>query len=444
MGSPHRQGDGQQPSPECPRGSLQQRFVRGVSWNVLSTTLGQGSAFAASLIIASRLGPQLFGELSQLQHTALTLSALAQVATGATATRYVARYRISDPARVGRILGFCALFTLMTGLTAALLLLLLSDWLSAKTLNAPQLSGGLKVMAAYVLVSAMSGYQTGALAGLEGYRRMARVGTLHAIVHIALAFIGVWIYGLPGALWALVASLILKWWLYHRAIRMEAKRFAISISYVLQNDERSVLLHFSLPAALPGLTSMPALWLANTFLLQQPGGFSQLGLFAAALNLKTLVTLVPSIVSSVGGVLVQSHSGETDGTRFRTTYWANVFASAVAVGLAGVTVYLLTDLLLPLFGAGFTPARPVVEILILAAIVETLMVSLYQLVYSLERMWWSLLVVTLPRDLVIVTSAFLLIPHMQVAGLAWAHVLGWSTAFLAVLWFVRAHRERLL
>jgi len=43
------------------------------------------------------------------------------------------------------------------------------DHAFAETLSAPQLSGGLKIMAVYLLFSAMSGYQTGALAGLEGY-----------------------------------------------------------------------------------------------------------------------------------------------------------------------------------------------------------------------------------------------------------------------------------
>lgn len=425
------------------QGSLRERFFTGVSWNVLGTVLAQGSVFATNILIANQLGPGLFGEFSLLQNTALTLSAIAQVATGATATRYVAQYRSTDPARAGRILGFCTLFTLLTGLIAGFLLLLLSDWLSAETMNAPQLSGGLKIMAVYLLFSAMSGYQTGALAGLEGYRRIARLGALHAIVHIAVVAIGVWLYGLPGALWALVASLVVRWWLYHEAIRQEAKRFGIRIAYVMQKDERSVLLRFSLPAALAGATSMPALWLANAILVQQPSGFSQLGLFAAALNLKTLVTFVPSIVTSVGGVLIHSHSDHTDRTLFRRAYWVNVSASATVVAFTGLVIFFMSDFLLSWFGEGFEQARPLVAILIVAAIVETLMVSLYQLIYSLEKMWWSFFAVTMSKDLVIAVSAFVLIPRLQVVGLAWAHVLGWSIALFAVVCFLRKHRRQL-
>ena len=77
--------------------SLRQRFLRGVSWNLVGTSLAQGSVFAANVMIANRLGPQVFGEFSLLQNTALTLGAIAQVATGITATRYIAEYRASDP-----------------------------------------------------------------------------------------------------------------------------------------------------------------------------------------------------------------------------------------------------------------------------------------------------------------------------------------------------------
>jgi O-antigen/teichoic acid export membrane protein len=54
------------------------------------------------------------------------------------------------------------------------------------------------------------------------------------------------------------------------------------------------------------------------------------------------------------------------------------------------------------------------------------------LVYANEEMWWSLFLVTLPKDIAIGVGAFLLVPTMGAKGLAWAYVIGWLLALLSV------------
>jgi O-antigen/teichoic acid export membrane protein len=412
--------------------SLRRRFVSGVSWNTLGTVFAQGSVFIANIVIARQLGAQLFGEFSLLQHTALTFAAIAQVATGATATRYVAEHRSSDPARAGRIIGACAAFTVLTGLAAGAVLLLLSGWLGAQVLNAPQLSAGLKIMAAYLLFSAMSGFQTGVLAGLEGYRRIAQLGAVSGVVHIALSTAGVWLYGLPGALWALVGSIAVRWWLHHIAIRKEAERLVIRISYVLGQAERAVLLKFSVPAALASLTAMPALWLANAFLVQQPDGYLQAAYYYVAFNFKLAVLLLPIAVNGVGASIINNQIHAEDRSRYRHAYWWNVAATTLSALSGAALVVLLSDLLLALFGPQFVNARGPLTILMAASVLEAAAISLYQIVQTRERMWWSLAAVSVPRDGLIVAAAFLLAPAYGAFGIALAYLLGWALA-LAVI-----------
>jgi O-antigen/teichoic acid export membrane protein len=416
--------------------SLRQRFLRGVSWNLVGTSLAQGSVFAANVIIANRLGPQVFGEFSLLQNTALTLGAIAQVATGITATRYIAEYRASDPDRAGRIIGFCALFTLATGLLGGLLLFALAGWLSANTLNAPHLSDGLKIMAIYLVFSAMSGYQMGALAGLEGYRRIARLGVLHGVIHIALCTAGVWFYGLSGALWGLVASLVVRWWLYHVAIRREAAILGIKPAYVMHRHERGVLLRFSVPAALAGLTTMPALWLANTFLALQPDGYTQLGLYSAAINLKTAVMFLPLTVNTVSTSLINNQLGVGQKARYRRVFLANAAITAGSALLGALAAVTLGGYLLQLFGTEFDKASGILLVLMVAVVPESLMISLYQIVQSREKMWWSFFAVALPRDVLVCGLAFVLVPSMAAEGLAWSYLLASVVALCPVIYFV--------
>ena len=416
--------------------SLRQRFVRGVSWNLVGTFLAQGSVFAANIVVANRLGPESFGEFSLLQNTALMLSSLAQMATGVTATRYIAEYRASDPDRVGRIIGFCALFTLASGLLAGVLLFALAGWISATTLNAPHLSEGLKIMALYLVFSAMSGYQMGALAGLEGYRRIARLGALHGMIHIAFCAAGVWFYGLSGALWGLVASLVVRWWLYHVAIRLEAAIQGIKPAYVMHRHERGALLRFSVPAALAGFTTMPALWLANTFLAQQPDGYTQLGLYSAAINLKTAVMFLPLTVNTVSTSLINNQLGVGLKARYRRVFLANTFITVGSALVGTLVAVTLGSYFLKLFGAEFEEAGGILLILMVAVVPESLMISLYQIVQSREKMWWSFFAVALPRDVLVCGLAFVLVPSMAAEGLAWSYLLASVVALCPVIYFV--------
>jgi O-antigen/teichoic acid export membrane protein len=412
--------------------SLRRRFVRGVSWNLVGTFLSQGSVFAANVIIANRLGSQTFGEFSLLQNTALTLAAIAQVATGVTATRYIAEYRASDPERAGRILGFCALFTLATGLIAGMLLFMLAGWLSETTLNASHLSDGLKIMAVYLVFSAMSGFQTGALAGLEGYRIIARLGAMHGLVHIALCAAAVRLYGLSGALWALVTSLVIRWWLYHVAIRKEAAAHGIRPAYVMDKQERTILFRFSVPAALSGLTSMPALWLANAFLVQQPDGYKQLGLYSAAFSLKAAVMLLPTTVNNVGGSIIHNQIGLNDQSLYRKAYWSNAVATTLSALLGALFVIAVGDFLLGLFGPEFLGAHAPLIILMIATVPEALAIALYQIIQTQERMWWSLFAVNIPRDGLIVIAAYFLVRTSGASGIAIAYLLGWTVTILVI------------
>lgn len=417
---------------ENDRVSLRERFIRGVSWNLAGTLLAQGSVFVANIIVANRLGPQYFGEFSLLQNTALTFSAIAQVATGVTATRYIAEYRQSDPKRAGRIIGFCSLFTLGTGTIAGLVLFTLADWLSATTLNAPHLSEGLKIMALYLAFSAMSGYQAGVLAGLEGYRHIARLGVIHGGINVACCAAGVWFFGLPGALWALVASLAVRWWLYHVAIREEATFHGIKLSYVMEKQERSILWRFSIPAALGGLTSMPALWLANTFLVQHPDGYRQLGLYSVAFSFKAAVMMIPTAFNTVGGSIINNEMSAYDDARYRRAFWSNTTGLLVSALLGAIFVIISGRVLLGFFGSDFLPAYEPLTILMLATLPEALSIGLYQVIQTQERMWWSFMAVSIPRDGIMVFVAYFLAHSGGASGVAVSYLAGWTVALLVI------------
>ncbi|MCG6537882.1 MAG: oligosaccharide flippase family protein, partial [Syntrophales bacterium LBB04] len=85
--------------------SLGARFARGAFWSFVAAILSQGIGMAASIVTARFLGKEGFGEFGMIISTVGAFGIFAGLGLGLTATKFVAEYRATDPARVARILG---------------------------------------------------------------------------------------------------------------------------------------------------------------------------------------------------------------------------------------------------------------------------------------------------------------------------------------------------
>lgn len=411
------------------------RFGSGVFWNVLGTLFTQGSVFLTALLLARLLGKETFGEFGMVQSTLLTLVTIAQVSTGFTATKYVAEFRDVDKMRAGRVLGLCSALTLVTGIAAMLLLLLSAPWMAENVLAAPKLATGLSISAAFVLFAVMNGFQIGALAGLESYKAISLYGAVLGVVHLVLCVAGASIWGLHGALAGMAVSAFLRWITYAIVLHYEAKKHDIVICRREGLRERVIIKRFALPAALSGVTTMPAIWLGNAFLVQQPNGYAEMGVYSAAIYLRTIVLFLPTMFNTVSVPLINSHRGKKDGDQYRRAFNFNLKLTAAAA-VSGALVFVLGgEWFLSFFGKDFVSPYLSTMILLMSVsvILEALGVAVYQVIQSHEKMWLSFLLVALPRDLLLVSAAYYFTQSYGGAGLAGAVALGCLWALMAKL-----------
>jgi O-antigen/teichoic acid export membrane protein len=412
---------------------LRARYRLGTFWNVISATTTQGSVFLANLIVARLLGQTAFGEFSIVYVTMVAASGIAQVATGVTATKYVAEFRDADKHRAGRVLGLCSLISLFGGALMALVLVVSAPWLARQVLNAPHLASELAIGAGYLWFTAISGYQQGALAGLESYRRLAQVSLVHGAAHVGAMAFATYHWGVLGTALALTVSAAIRWLVFNAALRIEVRRSGIAIRYRDALEERPIVVRFAIPAAIAGLSSMPGLWLATAFVGQQPGGYAQLGLYSAANSLKNIVLFLPALMNNVGTALLNHQRAGDDKYHYRGVFWTNFAATAAVLVVAAAVLAGSGKWLLGLFGRDFTQAYPILLVLLFAAIFEGLSVAVYQVVQSQERMWLSLLAVSLPRDAALVLMAYLFVPEHGGSGLAAASLLSWLLALTVIV-----------
>ncbi len=399
-------------------------------WSIAAALATSGFNFVLRIIIARLFGRDGFGEFGMVLSTVATVAGIAQLAMSYTATKFVAELRSSDPARAGRVIGLASIVSILTGSLGAVALCASARWLAANSLGAPHLSGSLQLASVVVFFTVLVGYQIGALAGLESYRSLAILALATGATNLIAAAIGAATWGLNGAVGGMGLGGSLQWLMFRWATEAACRREGISICRRGVLSERTVLFSFAVPAALCGLSSAPAIWLANAFLARQPGGYSQLALYTAAFSVRTLVFFVPSLVNSVSMSLLNNQKGLQDWDGYRRVFRTNMVVTGVSVAVAALAVGLVGVRVLALFGRDFRVGYPVLLVLLLAAVLEGVMASMYQVVQAESRMWSSLFFISLPRDVLIVFLSYLLSPRLGALGVATAYAAGWMVACL--------------
>lgn len=405
------------------------RFARGITWNIIGAFFMQGSVFVTNIIIANILGKNTFGEFGMLQNTLVTVSGLAQMGMGVTATKYVAEFRLSDRAKAGRLLGLCASVSLIAAFAATLFIALGAPWLASVMFKAPHLAVALAISCGVIFFSVINGYQSGALAGLEAYGSIARAGMIHGAFHIIVCTLFAWGWGLEGILSGLVVSSGLRWYLFERTIKLVCAAQSIHIDRLHWWPlEKPVIAKFAVPASIIGFLSLSAAWLSQVMLVREHDGYAQMGVFSAAYNLRTLVVFLPSLMNNVGMSLLNNHIGDTSGQNYKKVFLMNITLTQSVVLVVGLIVFSFAPWLLSAFGKDFIAGAPVLRILVFSAIAESCTMALYQVVQSQEKMWISFFLINVPMNIVLITSAYFTIPEYMASGLASAYTAAWCIA----------------
>jgi O-antigen/teichoic acid export membrane protein len=411
--------------------SLRTRLTYGVAWNFVGVVCNQGSTFVVNIVLAHILGLKVFGEYSMVQSTMAAAALLAQMATGYTATKYVAELRSTEPARTGRVLGLLGLAAVGTASVTAVVLLVSSPWLAAHLLRHDALTGALALAAGAVFFAALSGFLMGALAGLEEYRTLGLVGAASGIIYVALCVAGAQMAGLSGAVAGIAISGALQTALLWQAVRTQARRHGIPIRLQQIHAEAGIIFRFAIPAAVSGFIAMPAVWISNAFLARQDGGFALLALFTASNSFRIIVLFLPNIVNNVSMSLLNHQQGLRDDRRYRRVFWANLAVMLTIVCIGAATIAILGRWLLLWFGPQFGSGYATLLVLMGVTLPESAATALYQVIQSRERIWWSVGAVTIPCYGTLAALAWWLTPTYGAIGLAWAHLGGWIVALAA-------------
>jgi O-antigen/teichoic acid export membrane protein len=269
-------------------------------------------ALIAAILAARILGKASYGEMGVIQSTIGMFGTLAGFGMGTTATKFVAEFRVNDPARAGRIIGLSSLVSWgMSGLLA-IVLIAISPWLCQRTLAAPQLTGCLKVSALLLLLNGVNGAQNGVLSGFEAFKRIARINLISGLLNFPAVIGGAFFFGLSGMIWVMILAQAAGCLLNYYALRRVAAQNGVAISYASVGTEASVIWNFSIPAVLGSLLIAPVTWACASMLVRKNDGLNQMGAYNAANQWFNALMWLPYMLGGVTLPMLAERFGAGD------------------------------------------------------------------------------------------------------------------------------------
>jgi O-antigen/teichoic acid export membrane protein len=350
------------------------------------------------------------------------LGTFAGLGLGITATKYVAEFRTRDPERAGRIIALGCAVAIISGGLLAFGLLTYASALAARTLNAPALSGELRIGSVVLFFNAINGAQTGALAGFEAFRAIARITLARGLIAFPLTVAAVLVWRLPGAIWALAITSAVTCLLSQLALRQHCAALGIAPQISSAWAERRLLWTFSTPAFLSGALPGPALWAASALLVNQPGGYAEMGVFSAATQWRNAIAFLPGVLTQLALPLLSNLKGENDVLNFRTVLRWNLTLTAGAALAAAVPVALGAAHIMRVYGHGFQQGSPVLVLSAATAVICCLNGVVGTAILSAGSVWTGFAFNALWAA-VLLTGCYTLIPSHLAIGLA-ASLLG--------------------
>jgi O-antigen/teichoic acid export membrane protein len=413
------------------------RVARGAFWSFTGAVISRGLMFVASILVARILGKTSYGELGMIQSTVGMFGVFAGFSLGLTATKHVAEFRQTDPERAGRIIALAGLVALITGGLMSLGLFALAPWLAVHTINAPHLSGALRLAALMLFISALNGAQTGALAGFEAFKAIAQVNLLVGLVSFPVLLGGAYFGGTIGSIWALTINLAVNWLVNHWVLRREASRYGIAYGWRNCRQEWPVLWSFGLPAALSSMAVGPVDWACNALLVNRPNGYQEMGIYSAASQWYTMLLFLPGILGGVVLPVLSERLGCHDLALSAKTLRLAIKLNALFVLPPALVAGVVSPYIMRLYGEGFAGGWPTLVVVLLTASLFSVQAPVAQIIAASGRMWTGLLM-NIGWGVVFLLGTLLLLDRGSL-GVAAARALGYvahSTWTFGFAWLV--------
>jgi O-antigen/teichoic acid export membrane protein len=407
--------------------SIKKRFLTGAIWNSAGALSARVFGMASSVFLARFLGKVGYGEYGMIFSTLGMFGPLASLQQAPSASVFVAKYREENKSRTGKIIKLTLYITFVMAAVTSAIIFFAAPYLSQNLLKNDHLTVSLRYASILMLVSALNGVLAGILTGFEAFKRLAFISVLANVMSLPFVIAGALWGGLPGVIMGMILVQGMLTFVYYEDMRKRARGEGIDLHHPGYLSELKMVLKFSLPTMGASMISGPATWAANAILVNQPGGYGEMGIFQAAQQWKTVVVLLPTLINTSALPVLANLSGHRQ--KFIQTVKYNVGSCAGLSLLTALGIILFSGFIMGIYGKDFRQGTWVLAFTVLAAVLQAISQSLTQVMISTNRVWANLFVNS-GLAVAMVALAFLWVPKGLAVGLALAGLAAWGLVVL--------------
>ena len=361
-------------------------------WSLIGSTVGRGLSLIAGILVARFLGKDIYGEYGIIKTTLIYIEIFSTFGLGYTATKYIADYKKTCPEKVSAVCKAALRITLFTSGLMALVVLVFAKQI-AEIIDAPHLYNTLRITAAGIVVNAINIAQIGVLSGFAEFKVIARNTTISGIVTFALTATLTYLWGLNGAVIALVLSYGTQCLINNISVRTLVNQYEKPKSS--QKELYQELVSFSFPIALQESLYSITSWVIS-FMLIKLAGYGELGLYSAAGQWAAIISFIPGILRNV--TLSHLSSNMTNQTAHDTTMKAMLLVNILSTAVMFLGIVLFQDLICSFYGKTFVGLKPVLLVLTFNTICSNAS-NVYVQEFMAQGKNWFVFVCKIIRDL---------------------------------------------
>ncbi len=420
--------------------SLRDRLVKGSAYSFAAMVLGQAFALVTSILYARLLGRDSLGVLSVYAQLSSLVVTIAALGLATPVTRYVARYRTSDPMRLGRILSTTFVATIVATGFVAIVMLAFGVFIGVGFYRSPELVPMIRLLSVFLAFNSLSGLGVAILQGLQRIKRLSLVGIFLEALTIPVMFVSLSLLGLVGAAAGGAAVVIVATVLLLAPAVHELRLSGIRIQFTFDGKSARDLASYALPL-LGSATILRIGFLVQTSLLVIYLGFGDVGLFRVGSSVARVVAFISSSLSvPLLPAMTELHGSATaDHNRSRLTTILRISSYAGAPIALGIGLF--AGVLIGFFyGGEYSAAAPLTFVLVIAGFLDIIGVVAANSLLADARTG-TLLTLDVIQALIITTATAAFVPTLGVIGAGYAALLT-SASYSAVILLLLGRRHR--
>lgn len=403
---------------------LKRRVLGGAFWSFTGVACAKLLILVSGIITANILGKEQYGELGIVRSTINMFISIGMVGLGATAAKYIAQYKNTDKAYAGRIGALTTFFAVAAGLLITSAVLLFSDVIATKTLNAPYLVNDIRIGALLLFVTVMDSAQNGILSGFENFRAIAVNTFLASVAEGGLMILGACLYGVFGALLGFGLGYVVLYICNYISIRSSSRAHQMVMHWKsIRWKDASLLYRFSLPVALSSFLIMPAYWIVRTLIVKFCG-FGELGIYEAADQWRVIILFIPGSLCGILLPILTNVLEEGSKKTYWKLIWFNLGMNAAITLVLSVIVLCFGGQLMALNGKDFANST-IVAVLAFSAVFSSMAFVVGNSITSRDLVWTGFYFNLLWAFLFIGLTYMFLKKGVGTVGAAWALLLAY-------------------